>query len=200
MKPILFLDFDGTLCHDRFWRSLEQHLLGKVQQYFTSNKEIIRDWMVGRYTSEEINRWMAEELSIEYDGLWNVFVSDCKSMSVSKNTLQAIKDFRSQYFTILITDNMDCFDRFTMPAINLQNYFDVVVNSYNRRISKNENNGELFKRVATENGLELIDSILIDNSETICKIFQNLGGQSLFVTKERPVDYWLDKVKSKTGI
>lgn len=33
MKPILFIDFDGTLCHDRFWRNIDASGFEKIQNF-----------------------------------------------------------------------------------------------------------------------------------------------------------------------
>jgi len=34
MKSILFIDFDGTLCHDRFWQSIDESSFEKIQNFF----------------------------------------------------------------------------------------------------------------------------------------------------------------------
>ncbi len=143
MKTLL-IDFDGTLCHDRFWRSLEPELSQKVQQYlFLSDKTMVKDWMNGVYTSEDINKLLSDSLGINYEFLWNLFVKDCQNMHVDETVLSRIKELRKDYKIILITDNMDCFDRFTVPALKLDDYFDAVVNSFNEQTSKNENEGQL---------------------------------------------------------
>ena len=201
MKSVLFVDFDGTICHDKFWRSLSSNLSEKLQRYiFSSDKSLVEAWMKGLHTSEEINRMVADELNIKYDFLWDIFVNDAKSMFVSQSVLQKIGSLREKYIVILITDNMDSFDRFTLPSLKLQNYFDVVVNSYSRGVSKNENGGRLFVEVAKENNSKVSGSMLIDNSKDVCQLFESLGGQSLFVTKESSVSYWLDKIKLNTEV
>ncbi|MEK7065997.1 MAG: hypothetical protein AAB965_00305 [Patescibacteria group bacterium] len=54
-KPILFCDFDGVLCYDRFWRSLPSHEYEKMQDaLFRRDKEMVNDWMRGEYCAEEI--------------------------------------------------------------------------------------------------------------------------------------------------
>lgn len=195
MSKTLFIDFDGTLCHDRFWRSLDPVLMEKVQQsLFLDDKSVVSDWMNGAYTSEDINKKLADDLGIEYSFLWDVFVKDCQNMKVENAVLGQLKKLRNSYKIVLVTDNMDCFDRFTLPALKLDEYFDVIVNSFNKRVSKNENNGQLFRDVIERVGSNPADSILIDNSEKSCSVFQNLGGTSFLVTKEKPLAYWLNKV------
>lgn len=196
MKPILFIDFDGTLCFDRFWRNLKPEELKKVQHFlFTSNKEILRKWMLGEFTSEEVNLLVSESLSLDYTYLLDTFIKDCETMDVSKTTLKRVHSLRDTYTTILITDNMDCFSRFTVPSLNLQNYFDEIINSSDRRLSKNENDGQLFIDVTREHNSDLKKSMLLDNSLDTCTIFENLGGKSLFVTPEKPLSYWLETLR-----
>ncbi len=193
MTKTLFIDLDGTLCHDRFWRSLDPDLMDKVQQHlFQSGKATVIDWMNGVHTSEDINRKLAEDLNISYDHLWSIFVKDCQQMKVENVVLEKLKALKKQYKLVLITDNMDCFDRFTVPALKLNEYFDLIVNSFNERTSKNENDGQLFQEVMERVGSTPSESILMDNSEKSCKVFTDLGGKSLLVTKDRPLFYWLN--------
>lgn len=196
MKPILFIDFDGTLCHDRFWRSLESELQTKIQSsLFVSKKELVKDWMLGKYTSEEINRLLAEALDADYGALWSAFVDDCKKMSISEDALSKIGNLKDQYFTVLITDNMDSLDRFTIPALDLDRYFDSIVNSYNEKSLKNDNNGNSFRNVSEKYQSPLSKSILIDNAASSCKIFEDLGGTPCLVTPQKTLVDWLQTIQ-----
>lgn len=124
-KPIIFCDFDGVLCHDRFWRSLSPEQYEKVQEYlFGNNLDLVNDWMRGKYFAEEINQKVSENTHISYSILWNTFVKDCETMSVSAEALETLNGLRDMYTVILITGNMDCFTRFTRPAAELDQYFD----------------------------------------------------------------------------
>ena len=191
----IFIDFDGTLCHDRFWRSLKPELLEKVQHsLFQDDKTVVGAWMNGDYTSEDVNRKLAEALDVDYDFLWNVFVKDCREMRVEMKVLEKLKRLRKNHKVVLITDNMDCFDRFTVPSLELDTYFDVIVNSFNEHASKNEQDGLLFKEVIKRVGSTPTNSVLIDNSKTSCDLFEALGGVSFFATNERPLGYWLNDI------
>lgn len=195
MKPTLFIDFDGTLCHDRFWRSLEPELQAKVQaNLFSSKNELVRDWMLGKYMSEEINQILAEELNTDYEILWSTFVSDCEKMVVSQEVLDRIQSLKERYFTVLITDNMDSLDRFTVPVLGLNQYFDLIVNSHTEKSLKNDENGKSFQKVAEKYQSPLSESILIDNSASSCKVFEDLGGKSCLVTPEKTLADWLETV------
>lgn len=194
MKPALFIDFDGTLCHDRFWRGTESETYRKIQAFLfssQSNTKLVTEWMLGEHTSEEINKLVAEALGLDQQTIWETFVSDCESMRIEKNTLEKISSLREKYTTILATDNMDCFSRFTVPALNLEKYFDAIVNSHYEKASKNDDGGKLFLDVLERHNVPISESVLIDNSKPTCDIFEKLGGTSLFVTTEKPLTFWL---------
>lgn len=194
-KPILFIDFDGTLCHDKFWRSLAPELQIKIQErLFGSESVVVREWMLGKYSSEEINKMLTDELGVEYDVLLAAFVSDCKTMSVEGDALRKIGELRDRYFTVLMTDNMDCFDRFTVPALRLDTYFDRIVNSCTKGILKEEDNGKSFRDFICESTALISEHILMDNSKTTCDLFQQLGGKWFLITPRKPLLYCLDQV------
>lgn len=184
-KPILFVDFDGTLCHSKFWRSLDNEQSKRVQELvFKNNPTKANDWMTGECTAEEINRFVADELGIAYEEIWKVFVKDCQNMEVDTEALEILQSFRGEYRVVLITDNMDSLSRFTVPALNLGHYFDDIVNSFEAGKMKRDNEGELFANYASSHDVPLEECILIDDSESICELFQSLGGKVLRVTPE----------------
>lgn len=200
MKPTLFVDFDGTLCHDKFWRSLDPEILEKIQAFEFGPTGTANKWMRGEFTSEEVNESIAKELGIPYDELWKTFVDNCSNMQVSQAVLEKINSLRSTYHTVLLTDNMDSFDRFTVPALQLENYFDMIVNSYSEKKSKMENEGELILDVLRRVDSTIESSYLLDNSKDICSLFETLGGTSFLVTSEQNLEYWLDTKFLETSI
>lgn len=68
---------------------------------------------------------------------------------------------------------MDCFSRFTVPSLKLQDYFDVIVNSFEEKQLKTDENGYTFTKYLKG---DIHDAILIEDSEKSCEIFSNLGG------------------------
>ncbi|OHB24223.1 MAG: hypothetical protein A2542_02430 [Parcubacteria group bacterium RIFOXYD2_FULL_52_8] len=200
-KPILFIDFDRTLCHDRFWRSVAPEQYAKHQAYlFGADKQLVRDWMLGKYTSEEINELVAKETGAPYDILWQTFVRDCETMHIEPAVLAMIDALRKRYTVVLATDNMDCLDRFTVPALGLANYFDRMVNSFAEKRFKSSDNGKLFADVAADYGVALADCTLFDDSKTTCATFAGLGGKVCLVTLEQPLTYWLQTIDADATV
>ncbi|MES2215815.1 MAG: hypothetical protein V4481_00780 [Patescibacteria group bacterium] len=195
MKPLLFIDFHGTLSNDYFWSSQSRDIRQKIEEFlFTTPNLATRDWMKGVYSSEEVNQMIAEKFGLEPEVLWKTFVEDCKKISVSPELLGLIADVRNKYTVILITDNMDCFPRFTVPFIGLTKHFDHIAVSSEEKILKNEKEGEWFRRLVKKFNSEMSRSILIDNSKSVCRLFDSLGGRAFLVTDEQSTAYWLLKV------
>ncbi len=195
----LFIDFDGTICFDLFWRSLPPDLNNQINNLlFHNNENLINSWMIGKFSSEDINSIISQNLKIEYEYLWDIFVNDCKKMSIRIKTLELLQKAKTYYKTILITDNMDCFDRFTVPSLNLRKNFDYIENSYNHKMLKSSKDGVFFKEVAQSRNINLKDSILIDNSYHNCNIFEQLGGESISVLKPEDIEIHLQSLFSKS--
>lgn len=198
MKPILFIDFDGTLCHDRFWRSADKAIQEKIQDFlFSSKNTLASEWMKGSHTSEEINRILSRELNVDFDTLWQIFVHDCETMKVSHVDLNLVAVLKDRYYTVLATDNMDCLDRFTVPALRLGNYFDLILNSYNERMFKNDLDGKFYMSAAKNRGVDVKGCVLVDNSAKTCELFGKIGGAAFLVTESKPLQYWLGQISSK---
>ncbi len=183
MKRVLFIDFDGTLCNEKLWRSLPPKQHEEIQElFFRNNAQMVRDWMRGKYTAEEINEYAAQIMNIPYQDLWNLFVDDCKTMSVSLDILSVINKLRQKFTVVLMTGNMDCFMRFTVPALQLDNYFDLISSSYDEGKHKTDNYGELFVEYAEKFNSKMCDCVLIDDNEKCCDLFTGHGGEAFKVS------------------
>ncbi len=192
MKPIIFCDFDGTICHEQYWRSLPPEQHAALQKLlFGDDTQIFQEWLRGGHTAEAVNQYAANALGLPYEELWELFVKDCQTMTVSPFTLAKLNDLRDNYTVILMTGNMDSFSRFTVPALNLEQYFDAISNSYYEGIHKTDNKGELFLTYTDRYGADIKKCYLLDDSVKVCDIFFNLGGKALLVSSDKPVDDYL---------
>lgn len=201
MKPTLFVDFDGTLCHERYWRSLPADKYQLVQDFLfgvAADPTLRRGWLRGKYTAEHINRLVAAEIGVPFEALWDLFVKDCRTMRVSPTTLKKLGDLRARFSVVLVTGNFDSFSRFTQPTIGLDKYFDYVSNSYYAGIAKTDNDGALFLKLADRFGVPISSCIVIDDSPKVCAVFFRLGGTAHLVTPERDIEYFLSKIAAAT--
>lgn len=178
-KKILFFDFDGTLCMKRYWRSLPPKEHAQVQALlFGDDRTKVNNWMRGSYSAEDVNRYISEHTNIDYEYLWNVFVEDCQTMQVVPDLLHIIDSLRDRYMVILITGNMDSFTRFTVPSLKLEQYFDVISNSYYEGRHKTDDGGALFIKYANQFDVNIADCLLFDDSDKVLDIFRLLGGDA----------------------
>lgn len=177
LKPILIVDFDGTICTHRYWRSVSPEINTQIQTLmFGQDTKIVHDWMRGKYTAEEINTYVAEKLSLDYQELWELFVIDCQTMFVPQEILNVVNSLRNKYITILMTGNMDSFSRFTVPSLKLDQYFDYISNSYEEGKHKTDDEGSLFTDWAKKLEVPIETCALIDDNNNCCEVFSKLGG------------------------
>ena len=196
-KNILFIDFNGVISYHPFWASLREpnHALHRyndtIERFlFKENTPIVLDWMIGKYRSEEIHDLLEEKLGVPSEALFAVFEADCRSIDISERILNEVRRLREFYRTILITDNMDSFERFTLPENpRLLSVFDQVDNSYVMKRFKKSDEGVYFTERVKEAGASIADSILLDDSKNNCGMFVSLGGVAhMTKTEDEAVD------------
>lgn len=197
-KPVLFVDFHGTICHDLYWRSLPADRQHRLQAFlFRDNPHLVLDWMRGRYTAEQVNRLLADELGLPFSSLWQLFVADCRSMRVDAEILARLSTLRQAATVILITDNMDSFSRFTIPALGLDAVFDAICNSARAGRLKTSENGALYLHYVRSCGANIEDCTVLDDARDACDLFEHLGGTAHRVTLDNPIDGILTRLEHR---
>lgn len=201
-KKIIFVDFNRVLSWDPFWHSLKNpnhqlhdsfNLINKF--LFKDNPNIVNDWMIGKYSSEDIHKILSKNIGVSYELLFDVFKHDCKNIQISQKILNKLIQLKDNYYLILSTGNMDCFNRFTLPAKPLLvDIFDEIHNSYNFKLLKSSNDGEYFRNTIQNKKTIFKNCYLIDDSENTCKIFENNGGKAFCLKKESEILKCLDKL------
>lgn len=192
-QPTVFVDFHGTICNDRYWRSLPNEQQQPLQAFlFQKNSHLVDEWMCGLHTAEAINEMVAAELGLSYDAVWTAFVDDCRSMHVSPAILARLRLLRPLANMVLMTGNMDSFTRFTVPALGLDGYFDSISNSFDEGKLKTDGGGSLFVQYASRFGTPIEQCVVIDDADDVCAVFTDLGGMALQVTAERTTEAILD--------
>jgi FMN phosphatase YigB (HAD superfamily) len=196
-KPILFVDFDGTLCTDRYWRSLPPEKFAQIQKLLFENSNgspMIQDWLRGKHAAEDVNHFLSEQIGISFEELWPLFVKDCQTMSVPKELLEKMARVREKYVVIVATGNFDSFTRFTVPALHLDSYVDHISNSYYNGKLKGDGGGAIFEEHAEAAGIDLKECVLLDDSKNTCDLFEKLGGKAYLITPEFDAAYYLERL------
>jgi beta-phosphoglucomutase-like phosphatase (HAD superfamily) len=143
---VVFVDWDGTLSHSRFWeqwqyapgyhqayRAIQQHL-------FLDQPNVIRSWMRGMHSTENIVQIVAKITSLSPHFVLKELITSCQSMQLIDPALAPlVQSLRRQGIRVVIaTDNMDTFLRWTAPALNLQQLFDGILCSHPLGTLKND--------------------------------------------------------------
>jgi hypothetical protein len=204
-KNILFIDFNGVVSYNPFWVTLKNpdHEMHKysdfIEKYlFKDNISIVMDWMIGKYTSEEIHKLLEKEVGAPYDKLFPIFCQECANIDISEKILEKVRNLRKYYYCILITDNMDSFDRFTLTNNPiLKDSFDQIDNSYTIKLFKKANGGQYFKDRINEQKAITVNCILVDDSKNNCALFESLGGKAFITKAEDQVLGVLDSIEKK---
>jgi len=105
-------------------------------------------------------------------------VEDCKKIEVSTKILEKLQELPANYLRIMVTDNMDSFDRFFLPESKiLRDTFDEINNSFYVKKLKSDRDGECFLDILKNYDIGIADCILVDDSTQNCETFQKLGGK-----------------------
>ena len=171
----IFFDWNKTLSNSLFWEQLshaehERHAWnGNISSYlFKENKHLVSDWMKGLIDAEGI----VEKISAQYEYPVDILLEDlaesCRSMNlVSDEILPLVQMLReSGTKCVIATDNMDTFMRYTVPALELEKYFDDILVSFDKGLFKfdvKDGVTPFFDGYLTENNLSYRDVALIDD-------------------------------------
>lgn len=197
-QAIIFIDFHGVMSHGPHWHSLanRQHPLHTIYKdiefhVFKNNPSLLDNWLLGNITSEEIHEYLKRMLGNDLDHqlLWETFVNDCEQIDISENILNQLKEMREHYRIILITDNMDSFNRFTIPkrAQELA-VFDDIVNSSSEKRTKIASNCASFLKYINKYGANQSQCLLIDDSVNNCAAFEkNIASKSYCLNNEQDI-------------
>lgn len=187
-KNIVFIDWHNTLSWSKYWESL----LGKnadftkaVNDFFAFEKEMEARWMLGKLKSEDIVKLISQRSGLSEDLLWQTFISDCQKMHIDPETVSLIEKLKDKYNVVLVTGNMDCFSRFTVPALGLNKIFNHIINSADVGYLKTDYDGKTFTDCFKQYNIsDVSKSYLLDDSEKTCVLFNKIGGKALKVNSK----------------
>lgn len=205
----VFVDWDGTLSDSRFWGHWQEHpeyaeKYDKVQQALFESpegQEINRKWMVGWIKYPNVMRQVANMTEIPAEELTEGLQHSAENMSLIDmrvlGPIQRLRDMGKQ--VVIATDNMDTFNRWTVPKMRLYDYFDDVLNSHKIQKLKSDmhsiqNRSEFFYRYLNDMGIAPENTVLIDNSLG-AKCIEAVGMNFLHVTDEQPLLYHLRNIE-----
>lgn len=181
LKAILF-DFDGVLCHDKFYEKTLLPEYAPVYDWLQSNifgdKELVKKWMRNEVSTEAINRLIAENTGIGFESLTKLFEDSVRQMELNLEIMKLAEDAKLSGKKIaIVTDNMEIFSRITVPHHGLDSIFDFIINSADQGCLKKDAASELFDIVQKNLQIDYRDCLLIDDSAGNIDLFKQKGGQ-----------------------
>ena len=179
VRTILF-DFDGVLCHDRFY--VQTLLPEYVHVYEWIQTNIFgmphEDWLRGIVSSERINKIISDGTGIEFDLLHEKFLESVRMMKLDERVKDLVRELKSSGHKVgLVTDNMDVFSDITIKNHKLDEVFEVILNSADYRILKKDNHGELFDIALEKLNAPIENTLMIDNSRAVIDLYIEKGGE-----------------------
>ena len=185
----IIFDFAFTLCSDHYGSeyvdAIGEFVFGK------DCKEWSQPWMEGRKTSRDIARYLSSKLLVSPEIILNDLTRSCSNLKFNPSVWDfALKQRKAGRKTAIVTINADIFSNVVVPAHNLENIFDVIVNS--------ADHGEPRKEVLWQMALDKLDGeysfgdcLLIDDKANLVQRFRELGGRSYQYTDDDAFAGWL---------
>lgn len=203
----VFIDWHKTLSQSKFWGDWqkETHTNSRLYRYiqnmlFSEPYELANNWMRGKYTSEEVIQEIAQKSQESPSVILNELIKSCQAMKMFSDRLPEliVKLKKEGVKTVLVTDNMDCFSRWAVPSLSLQEIFNDILNSYYTKLLKSDLDDKgksiLLEKYITNNELNREHCVLIDDSQNLKPIAQKSGITFFHATNKKSTEMYLLKI------
>lgn len=171
----VFIDWNGTLSSSKFFEDLENsqpEVYSGIQETLFGGEltHLLNPWMMGEIETEEVIHQLGNQLGINQEELLDHFIRSCRNMIIVNSALDLIHQIRQKGVQVVIaTDNMDSFNRWTIPSLKLTEHFDAILNSATLNTRKKDINDDgvslFFEEYLMLNGFKPEETVLIDDSE-----------------------------------
>jgi FMN phosphatase YigB (HAD superfamily) len=188
-EAVLF-DFDGVLCHDRFYDLSLRPGYGELCDWISEHvfrkpddEDLIRRWMRGKIGYKDINRIIADARRVESAWLDLELLESVRLMKLDERMLGLAREQKTAGKKIgIVTDNMDVFSLITVPDKKLASVFDFIANSSDHGCLKCDEGGRLFDVALAGLGITAEKAVLLDDSAGSIEAFQRKGGNGMLVS------------------
>ncbi|MFH0928450.1 MAG: hypothetical protein V1821_03175 [bacterium] len=186
-KPLILIDWYRTLSEEIFWGDfVSTEILTAIQGEVIKDKTTIDAWMRGQISSEDICDKLSEKVPLGTAELLEKLRQSCELMELDQEMAAVLAELSARFNIALVTDNMDCFDRWTVPKLKKLGCFSRIDVSSSVRRLKNDDEGRTLLDVCSAFGAKPDEVILIDDSASTRTLFESMGGQTR--TIRNPMD------------
>jgi len=202
-KNIIFIDFNGVISLNTFrnsWKTDNKKDFDTIQHVlFKERLDLVQLRMKWKKSSEDIANFLDSILDSGYEEILSTLKNDCEHIDISKAILKSLEELKNYYHIILITDNMDCFYRRTIPSNkDMFEIFDDIWDSFRYWYFKKEYDWKAFSTYVENFQSQIENCYLIDDSENNCKAFSLLWWKAIHISKWEDVTKRIDSIKEKT--
>lgn len=141
----------------------------------------------------DINKYISDQTHIDYETLATYFEQSIKEMQIDSRLLSLAKECKSQGKKIaIVSDNMDAFSLITVSHNGLDRLFDVVVNSADYGVLKQEQEGKLFDITLDQIWIsDCASCLLIDDSAKARMAFEERGWDTFAYSNFEDFEKWV---------
>jgi FMN phosphatase YigB (HAD superfamily) len=190
-KPkVIFIDWYKTLSTSLFWVDhrdavLSREELASIPRFLFSEPGLIDLWMKGFTNANQVAGEVAAILNINAEYALLELEYSCKAMELyDPEVVGVVQDLRKLGIKVIIaTDNMDTFERWTVPALKLTSIFDGIITSVTRGALKSELQDDyspFFGHYLGQNGID--DTPIKALTSTTGMQFRHVANPSNVVT------------------
>ncbi len=188
LEAVLF-DFHGVLSHDRFYmgpffETRPEAYARLERSFFIGDKSLVNEWMRGLVGYRDVHRRIAEHVGVEAEALDRALIASVKAMRLEPGLLDLAAELKARGVrTAIITDNMDIFTKATVPHHGLGRRFDAVFNSADSGLLKNDEGGKIFDHALHRLGVDIANTLFIDDSAKNVELYRAKGGRARLYQK-----------------
>jgi FMN phosphatase YigB (HAD superfamily) len=203
----VFLDWNGTLSRSEFFDHLKDpdHPNSNLHEVLedTLNLELwpslAKPWMRGELKTEDIAQAMADRSGVPYDTVFQEIVEGSKSVKIDQEVLEVVSRIRENGVKVLIaTGNVDAFDRWTVPALGLEEHFDGIINSYALQVLKKDRdedgNSLFFREFFEAHDISPEECIIIDDMQDEEGVIESFGMKLVRLAPDMSLSEELNKI------
>lgn len=193
-KKVVFIDWNRTLSYSLFWEHLKdsghvnnRHHTAIEKWLFVDNKDVIKPWMLGDYSTEEVIAKMSRDILVDQELILDELIHSCKNMTLcSPDVEDLVGQLRDRGILVVIaTDNMDTFRRYTAPSLGLDMLFDeILISSELGKLKDQPLPGDkigFFDDYLAEKDLSYQDAVLLDDSPDSSGKYSKLGFERILI-------------------
>lgn len=203
MIKVVFIDWNETLSFGKFYGHLVQQnpaLFHRLEQkLFHEHKEMIRPWMLGQVTFDDICAVLQDD-TLTKDEIEQHFIDGARHLKLADSeTFDLIQSIRRKGCPVIIaTDHMDVFGRYIFPLHRLDRFFDGYICSTQTGAFKGDKNEAnrlpFFEPYRQKHGLAYSEMVLIDNSSVSVEAAKSVGMKAVQIQSPQDVRKALEEI------